>query len=303
MPKPVWIDTHAHAAASGPDGAPRPRMAEHLVDVLDQCDADLRFVMSCDLPWPERMAQGAQAIHDGNRFVHDLCLRAPGRLFGGCTVNPHFLDASLAVMETCFEQWGFVQLGEMLQYIMDYSMDSDPVERLVRQAIEYDVPVQVHVSTSNSRAGPSSFGTEQLRDLFGLVYRVPEAKYVLAHLVGAPKDDPPVVTEYLDMIDGEFGAFPETFWVELRDFNSPGVRAALERVPVGRLLAGTDWTTRVGPPFLPYGTLFGVTRPEDNPYPPTVAALIGFLRQAGATDDAIRRIASENATELYALKR
>jgi chromosome segregation protein len=57
---------------------------------------------------------------------------------------------------------------------------------------------------------------------------------------------------------------PDNFWVEIRDFDSPGVRSALARVRADRLLAGTDWVTRVGPPFLPYGCIFGVQRAEDN---------------------------------------
>ena len=205
-------------------------------------------------------------------------------------------------MDACFGEWGFVQFGEMLQYMMDYEMNTDAVETLVRRAVEIDVPVQVHVSTSNAKTGASSFGDEQLQDLFRLVQRVPEARYVLAHLIGSPKGDPPVATGYLDAIDKEYGEFPRNFWAEIRDFDSPGVRTALDRVPGDRLIAGTDWTTRIGPPFMPYGMVFGSDAPEENPYPPSIQSIAELLTSAGCADEQIRRIGWQNATELYDLK-
>ena len=142
-------------------------------------------------------------------------------------------------------------------------------------------------------------GMEQLTDFFGIVERVPDAKYILAHAVGMEKDDPPVVDGYLDAIDKRYGSFPDNFWVEIRDFSSPGVRSALNRVPIDRIIAGTDWTTRVGPPFLPYGMIFG--KIEDNPYPPHINSMIGFLKKEGASDAEIENIGFENAARLLKL--
>jgi len=298
MKRRTWIDTHVHVCDIGGDGQLRPHFVEDLLAVLDAEQADLRFVVSPDGERLYRVGQSAEGVREGNEFIHSVVQRAPGRLYGSCIVNPHFVDESLAAMDRCFGEWGFVQLGEMLQYMMDYQMDSDPVERLVRHAIDFDVPVQVHISTSNRMTHNSSWGVDQLNDLFGLVERVPEAKYILAHAVGMLDDDPPVVDKYLDMIDERYGAFPESFWVEVRDFNSPGVRSALERVPATRILAGTDWVTRIGPPFLPYGVVFDVQQAEDNPYPPCVDSMVSFLRQAGASDGMIGMIGESNAREL-----
>ena len=295
-----WLDTHIHVSNISPAGELRENLLEDLVAVLDHCDApDLRFLMSCDGPWPSRMNESAEAILEGNRFIYDLTQGAPGRLLGSCTVNPHFLDESLAMVEQSISEWGFVQVGEMLQYTMNYEMDSEPVEKIVRRAVALDVPVQVHISTSNRGEHPSSWGMEQLVDFFGIVDRVPEAKYVLAHLVGMQDDDPPVVDAYLDAVDERYGSWPDTFWAEIRDFNSPGVRSILGRVPATRIMAGTDWCSRIGPPFQPYGMIFGVESPEQNPFPCSVAAMKGFLTQAGASDDVVRRIGFENARELY----
>ncbi len=130
---------------------------------------------------------------------------------------------------------------------------------------------------------------------------VPEARYILAHFVGTERDDPPVVEGYLDQIEKRFGGFPENFWAEIRDFNSPGVQVALQRIPADRLVAGTDWVTRVGPPFLPYGMIFGVCSAEENPHVPGVESMVGFLQEAGATEEQIAAIGFGNAARLLGL--
>ena len=297
----TWIDTHVHVSDVGPNAEPRPTLLDDLLAVLDDQPADLRFVVSPDGHYLSRVNQSAEGVMESNQFIHGLVSAAPGRLYGSCMVNPNFLDESLHTMDRCFGDWGFVQLGEMLQYMMGYEMDSPPVERLVRHAVEHDVPVHVHISTAHPGSHPSSFGMEQLDDLCRLADRVPEARYILAHAVGMPDDDPPVVEQYLDFIAQRYGGFPGNFWVEIRDFDSPGVPDALARVPADRLLAGTDWVTRVGPPFLPYGCIFGVERPEDNPYPPGVESMVQFLRAAGADDGSIDRIGCQNARALLGI--
>jgi len=297
---PHWLDTHVHVSHVTPTGQPRPDILADLLAVQEREPTDLRFVISCDVPLVNWMAGAGEKVIEGNAFVHDLVSRAPGRLYGSCTVNPRFLDASLRSMDQCFGQWGFVMLGEFLPYIMDHRMAEPGAARLVRQAVAYSVPVQVHISTSNAKPqGPFvNGGTEQLEDLMDLVERVPEARYVLAHFIGNPKADPPVVDGYLDQIERRFGRWPDNFWAEIRDVNSPGVRSALQRIPRQRLQIGTDWVTRVGPPFLPYGMIFGSTDPAANPYPPGVVAMADCLRQAGAGPEDVERIAFATAAGL-----
>jgi len=293
-----WLDTHIHVSDRGRDGADRPNLLQDLLSVLDAQPGDLRFVLSPDSNWNTLCRNEPDGCHRSNTFIHGLVEEAPGRLYGSCIVNPNYPDEALRTMEVCFEQWGFIQLGELLQYMFGFQMDCDDTERILRKAVEYDVPVQVHISTSNSTQGqPPTNGIDQLRDLFGAVQRVPEAKYILAHAVGMP-DDPPVVDQYLDLIDEQYGRWPDNFWAEIRDFSSPGVRSVLDRVPADRLIAGTDWTTRVGPPFLPYGMIFNVPDISENPYPPNLDAMSQLLRDAGATEEGVRRIAFDNAAAL-----
>jgi predicted TIM-barrel fold metal-dependent hydrolase len=300
-----WIDTHVHISGVSPDGSVRGNLEGDVAAVLDGSGADLRFVVDgCEAANAaefRRMVEQPEGVLEGSRHVRDLTERLPGRVYGKCLVNPHFLDASLETMEVAFGQWGFVMLGEMVQYMMYYRMNSDPVERLVRKAVEFDVPVQVHISTSNSAQGNFSSGTEELHDFLALMQRVPEATYLLAHFVGSPRAKPTVVEGYLDIIDRELGGWPESFWAEIIHFHSPGVPVALARIPHDRLMAGTDWVGRPGPPFLPYGIVYGVQSPEQNPYPPNIASMVDFLVTAGASQETVRVIASENAARMLKL--
>ena len=296
MKKRQWLDTHTHVSNYGPGSTERGDILEDLLEVLDRSGADLRLVISPDGPWTSQMTRDSSKILEANRFIYDLVRRAPDRLYGSCMINPNFLDESLKVMQLCFEEWGFLQLGEMVQYMMKYRMDNDAAEKAVRLAVQFDVPIQVHLSTSGRTGdGPMGSGMEQLADFFGVVQRVPDAKYILAHAVGM-QTEPPVVDGYLDAIEERYGKIPDNFWFEIRDFSSPGVRSVLRRVTVDRIIAGTDWTTRVGPPFLPYGMIFG--KVEDNPYPPCIDAMVSFLKQEGASGQEIEKIGFENVARL-----
>ena len=306
--KRCWIDTHIHVSDLGPAGARRERKLEDLLEVLDRCDADLRFLISCDGVYTGAIGRDPEGMLAGNRFVYDLVRRAPGRLYGSCTINPNFLEESLRVMDVCFNEWGFVQLGEMLQYMMKYRMDSDAGEQVVRHAVKYDMPVQVHLGTycwpkrqgGRYRDETSGDGIFHIADLLGIAQRVPEAKYILAHAIGCgpTPDYIPWADMFLDVIQGSYETYPDNFWIEIRDFQCKALQRTLREVPTTRLLSGTDWVTRIGPPFQDYGTMFDV-REGQNPFPPCVASFVQFLRQAGASEATIRRIGSANAKALY----
>jgi len=298
-----WIDTHIHVSDIGRDGRKRERMLEDLLDVLDRCDADLRFVISSDNSGG--MKTDPAAILKVNQEIHDLCRNAPGRLYGSCMVNPNFPDESLRVMKICFEEWGFVQFGEMLPYIHNYRMNDPGTEKVVQQAAKYQVPVQVHLGTywyRSSKPFDAGDGMNQMGDFLDLAERVPDAKYILAHAIGCgpTKESISWADMSLDALNGFFPEYPANFWVEIRDFQAPALPRTLREVPVTRILSGTDWTTRIGPPFQPYGTMFEV-RGGENPFPPEVSSFVGFLKKAGATETDIERIGYENARELYRL--
>ncbi len=302
--KLTWMDTHIHVSDIGADGMRRESMLDDLMELLDRCDADLRFVISCDGPYMSGIGGDPEQMLPANRMIYELVRQAPGRLYGACMVNPNFLEESLHVMEVCFEEWGFAMLGEMLQYMMRYRMDSDNAEKVVRLAVQYDVPVQVHLGTYwfKDDYGGSTDGMNHMRDLLKAVDRVPEAKWILAHAIGVGPTPAfvPWADMFLDTIAGVFTECPENFWIEIRDFQSPALRRTLELFPSGRILAGTDWTTRIGPPFQSYGTMFDVAE-DQNPFPAKVASFVTFLREAGASEDEVSRIAFQNARDLFKL--
>jgi len=303
LKKLCWIDTHIHVSDIDRDGKKRERMLEDLLDVLDRSNADLRFVISPDGPYLSRIGNDPVALMAANRMIYDLCRRAPGRLAGSCMVNPNFLDESLDVMKACFEEWGFVQLGEMLGYSHKYRMTDPGAEKVVMLAAKYNVPVQVHLGTYwHKKAGLSGDGMNQLADLLAIAERVPQAKYILAHAIGCgpTPDYVPWADMFLDTIKGVFPKYPDNFWFEIRDFQCPALARTIREVPITRLLSGTDWTTRLGPPFQNYGTMFDV-KEGANPFPPKVDSFVGFLRSAGATESAIARIGHENARDLLGL--
>lgn len=302
MKKLTWLDTHVHVAEPRDRGGGIPELVAGLNTVFEAEPADLRYVVSPDAHWNRIAKLEPDGVEQAAHFIHDLVERMPDRLSGSCLVNPNHLDASLRAMEACFEQWGFVMLGEMLGYMMEFDLDTDAGERLVRQAVAYDVPVQVHISTSNAARQGHTSGMGELEDLFAVAERVPEAKYILAHFVGTQIIDPAPVTTYLDAIDERCGMWPDNFWAEIRDFNSPGLSEALERIPLDRLISGTDWTTRGGPPYAPYGVVFDIfTSGAPTPYPPCVDSLVASLRGHGLTEAQIQAIAYTNAAQLMSL--
>lgn len=179
-----------------------------------------------------------------NRFIHEVCREAPDRLFGSCLLNPNYLDASLACMDKCFGDWGFVQLGEMLQYILDFDLAGPESVAVTARAAEFGVPVQCHVSTGTPLC------VEHWTGLRDLARKVPEARLVAAHAFGGPN------TDYYVQAFADSGLDDDRLWFEIRDFNNLAAnRRVLEGIRPDRLVAGTDWTTRHGPPFSPYGVI------------------------------------------------
>lgn len=277
-----WIDAHIHVSRFDSQGQEREFRPEDLLAVLDREPGNLRFVVSVDVPEIGRMKEDPAWIRRGNAFVHELCQAAPDRLFGSCLVNPRFPAESRACMDQCFGDWGFVQFGEMLQYIFEFDLAGPESVALTRRAAEFGVPVQCHVSTNTDLC------VEHFAGLWGLARQVPEAHLILAHAFGGKNTRYYVEAFLASDMD------PERTWFEFRDFNDvAGNRLVLESLRDDRLLVGTDWTTRVGPPYLPYGVVFG-TALEAMPYTPSVEALQGFLREGGATAEQIGRIGSAN---------
>ncbi len=294
-----WVDTHMHLGI-GPEYGPAD-VAAGLMEVFDKEDVDLRFIVSAVSHWEEMIRDSADGVLEAHRLIHEVAERLPGKVYGSFMPNPHFLDACLTTMDQCFGKWGFVQLGEVVPYFMHHRINIPPMVKLAQRALEYDVPVHIHISTSNAKnQGPFPTGEDQLEDMLDLVERVPEAKYIVAHGIGAPSIHPPVVEKYLSIIDRRYGRWPDNLWTEIIHFHAAGVKSALSYIPSSRITSGTDWHTWMEPPYPPYGTVMGSVGP--GPFPPCVESLINLLAEAGADENTIRQIGYQNAFELYGLE-
>ena len=305
--KPTWIDTHIHISDYGTDGVKRDNFCQALGDLLDSSDADLKFVVSADCDYNFRILKDSSYILKCNRFVHEVCQEFPGRVFGSCLITPNAYEESLETMNICFGEWGFVMLGEMLGYMMHFNLTDENSLKLVRRATEFDVPIQVHLGTYVTMKGyapnNSMDGIAQIADMIRCADTVPNAKWIMAHAIGcAPfRHYIPWANMFLDIVQGHYGCFPENFWVEIRDFYCKALPRVIQEVPHDKILSGTDWTTRIGPPFAPYGTCFEATQGQETPYVPCVATFIDYLKKAGATDEVIELVAHKNAEKLFKL--
>ncbi|MHB0878569.1 MAG: amidohydrolase family protein [Anaerolineae bacterium] len=297
-----WLDTHIHPSAFDAAGNPRGDVLPDLLTVLDGSGADMHWVVSCDLPETGRARSDPEWTERANAFLRDLCDRSGGRLHGAFLASPQFPDEAERVLRLAAEKWGFVQYGEVLEDVVDWGLTTPEVVRSVEQAAAYDLPVQVHVSTNYEK------GKRHMAQLLGLAERVPQARYIVAHAIGGRMTD-----YYLEVMAPRI-ARGEGYWLEIRDFDDvPALSRAIAAVGAEHLIAGTDWTNRIGPPHLPYGVRFDVPDPtspigrrairslDDLPYDPSVATFVRFLKQAGATPAQIDRIAWANAAELLGL--
>jgi predicted TIM-barrel fold metal-dependent hydrolase len=298
-----WLDTHNHVCDINPDGTSRPGFHSYLFAVLDADPDDLHLVICPDGVRMSRIGREPAAMLAGAEMIRQLVQASQGRLHGACMVSPTFPREAREVMDRCFGDWGFLMLGEMMQYSMGFRMADPACLDLLRHAAQHHVPVMVHVATFDVSQGELT-GMGQLTDLMRAAEAVPEGRYILGHFVGMPEDDPPHVIRYLDAIEARYGTWPRNFWAEIRDFSSPGLAHALARIPHDRLISGTDWCSRGDPPFVPFGTAFdAILNRVPNPYeaPPSSQFLATCLRRQGLDMEQVQQIAHGNADRLLGL--
>ncbi len=298
-----WLDTHNHLCDLAPDGTPRPGFHHDIRAVLDQDPNELHLVVCPDGARMSRIGRDPAAMLAGAEMIRAAVQAGDGRLHGACMVNPRFPREARQTMDRCFGDWGFVMLGEMMQYSMGFRLAEPVCVELLRHAADLHVPVMVHIATFDVSQGELT-GTGQLADFLLAAEAVPEGRYILGHFIGMPENNPPHVLHYLDAIAARYGVWPRNFWAEIRDFSSPGLAVALARIPHDRLVSGSDWCNRGEPPHAPYGTAFDATLNHvPNPYAdePSSAFFAACLRQQGLTPETVERIAYGNAARLLGL--
>jgi predicted TIM-barrel fold metal-dependent hydrolase len=280
----LWVDSHIHIRGCSEEGGPRDFGIDAVLEVMERDEARLVWITSPSLPEIERVSAAPREwLHWANEG--QLCLvqeAPPGRLFGSVMVHPAWLVT----------EHGFVQVGEVLGHQMGFQMDCPEMVEIARRAAELKVPLQLHCSTDAIPTGV------HIRETINLARAVPEAKVIAAHAIGGRNSYQHIVAAELH---ATFGG--RNLWLEIRDFHHREyLRAAVARLGSHRLIAGTDWIARGAPPFASYGSLFGAPEAEPAPYPCCVASLVGFLREAGCSEDDVDRVAAGNAVGLFGLR-
>jgi hypothetical protein len=295
-----WIDTHTHI--SGGANVTVKEIIAGFESFFAKEPIELKLIASLGNGWLEGLNEPGNALKL-HTMLTEIIQAFPGKLYGGCMTNSNHLDESLALMDKCLGEWGYVQHGELVTYLHNYNMNCDKTKCLVKKAIEYDVPIHVHISTSNAKPqGHYASGEEELNDMLDLVEKVPGGRYVFTHGIGAPQISPPVIDTYLAMIDKRYGKWPDNMWIEIIHFHAAGVKSALSYIPIDKILCGTDWNTGGGLPFHAYGTSFmGADAELPVPYPQNIDSLVKFLSQAGVSETDISKIGYQNALSLYDL--
>jgi predicted TIM-barrel fold metal-dependent hydrolase len=106
----------------------------------------------------------------------------PDRLSGFCTVQPKAGARALDELKRCLDG-GLCGVGEMGAYGQGWDLEDRDFLRLVEACIDYDIPLNLHVSEEIGHfyAGKS---TTPLRSYYRLAERYPELRLILAHWGG-----------------------------------------------------------------------------------------------------------------------
>lgn len=156
---------------------------------------------------------------------------------------------------------------------------------------------------------------------------MPEGNFIIAHAIGGRNS-----YQYISAVEQYLARGLGNVYLEIVQFHVCAyLRSAYEHLGPERLVVGTDWATYHNPPYPTYGThptlvshpdfwrntnLKGFSQwgPEfwfssmfvldlrENPWPCAVSSFVGFMREAGMSDEDIEAIGSGNAIRLFKLK-
>ncbi|MGI6208524.1 MAG: amidohydrolase family protein [Anaerolineae bacterium] len=322
--KRLWIDGHVHMLRRPVHGdGTLEYTLDDVLAVLDGCDADLRFIVNdnngADVV---RFATEPDFLHVMNeRIYRQFVEPSGGRLFGSVQIDPRALKQSHADLDLYLEERNFVQVGEVEGMPFGFDLDCPEMVELARHAAALKAPVELHCSTADSPTG------EHLRQALNLAAQVPECNFIIAHAIGGRN-----TYQYVSAIEQYLARGLDNVYLEIIQFHLRAhLRAAYEHLGPDRLVVGTDWATYHNPPWPPYGTHTTLlAHPEfwrnpglkgfsqwnsefwfssmfmldlrENPYPARVESLVGFMREAGFSEEDIEKVGSGNAIRLFRLR-
>ena len=143
------------------------------IKLMDRVGFDKKLIMIMD--WGLALGEADKSIEQINQEILSVCARFPDRLAGFAGIDPRRSNAT-ELLHRAIDSWG--AKGLKLHPTTGWRMDEGCTYKLVSVAVEYDVPVLVHVGKttdvlSDKHAQPS--------DLIGLANAFPEGKFIAGH--------------------------------------------------------------------------------------------------------------------------
>lgn len=170
-----------------------------------------------------------------NRF-YAACVRAhPDRLAAFATFNPAAGEAAVCAEIRRAHAEGLRGLGELSPHSQGYAVDDPVLAAALALAGELKMPVNLHTSDRQAKKYPGKVETPP-EDFRSLARRYPATTFVLAHWGGGVLilETNPTVRKELANVYYDTAASPliydDRIW-----------RAALDIVPAGKILFGTDY--------------------------------------------------------------
>lgn len=170
-----------------------------------------------------------------NRF-YAACVRAhPDRLSAFATIHPAAGEAAVLAEIRRAHADGLAGLGELSPHSQGYGVADAAFDAALALAGELRLPVNCHVSDPQTRRYPGKVDTP-LEDFRQLARRHPEVRLIFAHWGGGLlfQETDPAVRRELANVRYDTAASPliydDRIW-----------RAALDVVPAGKILFGTDY--------------------------------------------------------------
>jgi len=324
QPKRLWIDGHVHMLRRDTrQGDVLSYSLDDILAFLDGSDADLRFIVNDNNPADVgRFAEEPDYLHTMNeRIYRQFVQPSGGRLFGSVQIDPRALRQSHEDLDLYLAERRFVQVGEVEGAPFGFDLDTPEMIELAHHAARLGAPVEVHCSTADSPTG------EHLRQALHLAAAVPEGNFIIAHAIGGRNS-----YHYISAVEQYLARGLGNVYLEIIQFHLRSqLRAAYEHLGADRLVVGTDWATYHNPPWPAYGThttmlshpdfwrnpaLNGFSRwnsefwfssmfmldLRENPWPCAVSSLVGFMREAGLSEEDIEKVGSGNAIRLFHLR-
>ena len=170
-----------------------------------------------------------------NRFFAD-CVRAhPDRLSAFATLHPAAGEAAVLAEIRRAHGEGLRGLGELSPHSQGYGVDDPVFGAALALAAELRLPVNLHTTDPQARSYPGKVETPS-EDFLRLAARFPATAFILAHWGGGVLllESNPRVRQTLANVCYDTAASPliydDRIW-----------RAALDIVPAGKVLFGTDY--------------------------------------------------------------